>query len=210
MPFCHQCGSPLDAAAAQCPVCGRDTAAAPAASSAPAPAPAKGHSGRRFVPVFLVGILLLGVILMGGVLLLYDHARSSFPLDREGAEITIPYGKAASGQDSLSVARQLRFPVYPGATRMDSSTATEINGVGGQVATMSFVTADSVDRVMAFYRSRFPGAEVKAQSPQHGELRDFRDGRVTNVNAQWDGFQTQIDASIVQHEIALDKNAQRR
>lgn len=200
MPFCNQCGSPLDGGAAQCPVCGRGTTAAPAPPSASAQVPIKGHSGRRFVPIFLAAIVLLGVILMGGVLLLYYHARTRIHTNRDAAEITTPFGKIASGQNSLTVARQLRFPVYPGATRMDSESATEINGMGGQIATMTFVTADSVDRVMSFYRSQFPGAEIKAQSPQHGELRSVSDDRVTNVNAQWDGFQTKIDVSIVQHQ----------
>ena len=200
MPFCNQCGSPLDGNVAQCPVCGRSTTAAPAPPSAPAPVPAKGHSGRRFVPIFLVTIVLLGVILMGGVLLLYYHARTRIHTNRGEAEITTPFGKIASGQNSLKVARQLRFPVYPGSTRMDSESATEINGMGGQIATMAFVTADPVEKVMTFYRSQFPGAEIKAQSPERGELSYVSDDRVTHINAQWDGFQTKIDVSIVQHQ----------
>jgi hypothetical protein len=199
MPFCNQCGSPLEGGADRCPVCGRSTTAAPAPASS-SQVPARGHSGKRFVPIFLVAVVLLGVILMGGVLLLYYHARSGMQTKNGPAEITSPFGKIASGQDALKVARDLRFPVYPGSTRADSNSATEINSMGGQVATMSFVTPDPVANVMAFYRARFPGAEVKTQSDQHGSLNYFIDGRVTNVDAQWDGAQTQIQVSIVQHQ----------
>lgn len=202
MSFCNQCGSPLDGGAAQCPVCGRSTTASPATPTSPAPprTPAKGHSGKRFVPIFLVAVVLLGVVLMGGVLLLYYHARSSIHTNKGEAEITTPFGKVASGQDSLKLARQLHVPVYPGATRADSDSATEINGMGGQVATMAFVTADPVARVMTFYRGKFPAAEVKVQSDQHGELNVVGDDRVITITAQWDGAQTKIDVSIVQHQ----------
>ena len=200
MPFCNQCGSPLDDGAVQCPVCGRGASASPAASPAAPQVPAHGHSGKRFVPVFLAAIILLGVLLMGGVLLLYYHARTRIHTTAGAAEITTPFGKVASGQNSLVVARQLHFPVYPGATRLDADSATEINGMGGQVATMAFVTPDPVEKVMAFYRGQFPGAEIKTQSQQHGELNDVRDDRATNVNVQWDGAQSKIDVSIVQHQ----------
>lgn len=199
MPFCNQCGSLLEGGADRCPVCGRSTTAAPA----PTPSsqiPARGHSGKRFVPIFLVAVVLFGVILMGGVLLLYYHARSGFHTKNGAAEITSPFGKIASGQDALKVARELRFPVYPGSTRADSDSATEINGLGGQVATMAFVTPDPVAKVMTFYRSQFPGAEVKTETDQHGALNYATDDRVTSVDAQWDGAQTKIQVSIVQHQ----------
>jgi len=201
MPFCNQCGSPVESSAAQCPVCGKgaSTPAGTAPPAASAKVPATPHDGRKVVPVFLVVVILLGIALLGAILLLYYHSGGRVRLANGKAEVETPFGKVAAGQDSIAVAHQLNFPVYPGAVRADDDSATQIDGMNGKVATMTFATPDPVAKVLAFYRNQFPEAVVKTEDTEHGELSIVDVNRVTTVNAQWDGAKTQIDVSIVQH-----------
>lgn len=195
MPFCNQCGSPLDSnSSSSCPVCGRVPSSAPAPASAATPAvPAR---NRRFVLTFLLGVFTLGAVLLAAAFVVYLHYRPTLEKSRQ-ATVNTPFGKVSAGADPIAVARQIHLPVYPGARASDDSTQFE--GMATNVVSLGFVTPDPVRQVLDFYQGQYPSAVTHAEGSDRATLAIVEASRVLNIVANRDGGDTRIQISVVQH-----------
>lgn len=103
-------------------------------------------------------------------------------------------------------AAKLGAPVYPGATKSENGTiaVTQNNG-SHSVAT--FTTADSFDKVYAFYKAQLPSDAEKMKVEQGGsslasfQVADAKSNESTSVMIEGKGDETQI---IISHGNGAD------
>lgn len=159
--FCSQCGKPLAPAGVPAPSAASPTpATAPAAQPAPA-APAKGSS--PVLKIILIVVLILVFISVAGIgACVYGIYRAkkavteNFKMDERGksVEIQTPSGPLKLGQQAAKPGDTVAgVPVYPGATAQEGGGQLSFGdkfSIGGQ----DFVTDDSVEQVVEFYKEK--------------------------------------------------------
>ena len=220
MAFCTNCGSTMDANAHFCTKCGKSvtpsatapaaTAAAPAQSYAPpaqtytpqAVAPSSGGSNVLKIVLIVVGVfVLIGVLSAAGMIYtahrIRNRIRNGIYVSQNGKDSTVdtPFGRASTSKsDARSVARQIGVDVYPGAEGGESSTAQFGNMT---TASLKLTTDDSLDKVAAFYKSRFPNAMVSQEGSNKFTLvGGDKDGTLT-ITAESYGSGTRIEIAKV-------------
>ena len=213
--YCSKCGAALPPNAAVCSSCGtpvgsdvgQPTAAqpgAPPAASAPSPAgygaQAAGHPGAATYPppkksnntlkIILITIAVivgLGIVSVGVLGFVGWRA-----LHRAGN--TFSMGKNADVSEA-----DLGVPIYPGATGK-AGAAMRMNVAGNSVVTATYLTNDSKNSVLDFYRSKLGGSVTEGSSAQGASLSSSRvDGNVkesivvtVGPAAQADGASTRV------------------
>jgi len=176
--FCTKCGAAISAETQFCTACGAPTAAAPANPSAypaayppayppaayPPPAAAPPNSGSSAVKVILVIVgVIVGLGILGVAIFSFTVWRVArgIHVDGPNGQVTVntPGGTITANQAQTFTASELGTDIYPGAQsghgsmKMDLPTGSMMTGV--------FVTPDSKDQVVAFYKSKFgSGASV--------------------------------------------------
>ena len=199
MAFCNSCGAQITEGTQFCSKCGKPIAgglASSTAAAAPTPAAAGGNSGALKTILIIVGaIVLIGVVGIASLtfigLRLARHSRVM--QDGEHVKVETPFGTAETSKDPEEAAKELGVDVYPGAEsqKEGSSTATF-----GRVRTVSaaFQSSDSVDKVCAFYRSKFPSATVSSSDRNRCTIvsNDPPNMITINVEPNGDGSRFQI------------------
>ena len=163
--FCTKCGATLSDGTQFCTTCGAPVSAVPAAPAAyPQPAavpPSSGGSGVKIILIIVavfVGLGLLGTAIFGIAVWRIGHA---IHVDGSNGQVTLNTsgGKITANQSITYSASELGTDIYPGAQgghgsmKMDLPTASMVTGV--------FVTSDSKDQVVAFYKDKLgSGATV--------------------------------------------------
>jgi hypothetical protein len=176
MAFCTGCGAQIEDNAGFCTKCGTKTGvagqavSAGGAAAAPAMQPAtKSNNTVLKVVLVIVGIFVLfGVLAIAGVFYVGYKAANSVKVDGNSATIETPFGKLASTDDPVAVAKQLDVDLYPGAKSTETSGVVTI----GKMTTgaMTLQTSDSVQDVMNFYKSKYPNAQIITSGSAHGVM----------------------------------------
>jgi hypothetical protein len=220
MAFCTNCGSAMDANAHFCTKCGKNvsTASAPGAATGAAPAqsytpaagtytpgaaaPSPGGGNVLKVVLIVVGVFVfLGIVSIGGMIYaahrIKERIKHNVYVTEDGKDSTVetPFGRASTTHsDAKTVAHQMGVDVYPGSTGGESSTAQ----FGSMTtASIKLTTSDSVDKVAAFYKSRFPNAMMTSKDDGKFTLvGGDKEGTVT-ITAEPDGDQTRIEIAKV-------------
>jgi hypothetical protein len=171
--FCTKCGAQVIPGAYVCSACGTPVAAAPAPPApvqavplAPVP-PRQGTSALKVILIIVlifVGLGALGAATFGYVVWRAAHAirmaanGQQMSLSTPGGSFTANAGQTFSSSD-------LGTDIYPGAQpgkgsmRMTLPTGSMISAV--------YVTADSKDQVIAFYKNKFGSTNTTAyDSPE--------------------------------------------
>jgi hypothetical protein len=165
-----------------------------------APAAATGGGGGALKAILIVvGVLVLVAIL--GVASLgffvwraarHAHIRQ----DGDNVKVETPFGSVESTKDPQEAARNLGVEIYPGAeVRMNRS---ESHGVGAVfTATVNAETTDSVDKVCAFYKPKFPNAMVMSSQANQCTIVSNDDKSTVTINAKAQGDKTTLIISHV-------------
>jgi hypothetical protein len=114
---------------------------------------------------------------------------------QEGDHVKVetPFGTAETSKDPEEAAKDLGVDVYPGASaqKQGASTATF-----GKVRTVSaaFESDDTVEKVCAFYKSKFPSAPVSTSDQNRCTIvsNDPPNMITINVEPSGDGSKFQI------------------
>lgn len=220
MAFCTNCGSTMDTNAHFCPKCGKSVSTASSGTAAAATAPAQSYTppAQTYTPgvatpssgggnvlkvvLIVVGVFVfLGILSVGGMIYaahrIKERIKNNVYVRQNGADSTVetPFGRASTTHsDTKTVARQMGVDVYPGSVGGESSTAQFGNMT---TASIKLTTSDSVDKVAAFYKSRFPNAMMT--SNDNGKFTlvgGDKEGTVT-ITAEPDGDQTRIEIAKV-------------
>ena len=147
MAFCNSCGAVVS---------GGPTA--PAVTSV-APTPAGGSSALKVILIVvavIVGIGILGIATVG--IVGYRIAKNAH-VRQEGKHVSVetPFGNVETSQDPERAAKDMGVDVYPGAEVQKNGASSATFG-SIHTVTANFESSDSVDKVCAFYKSRFPNA----------------------------------------------------
>jgi hypothetical protein len=176
--FCTKCGAAVSAETQFCTACGAPTAAAPVNPSAypaayppaypaaayPPPAAAPPNSGSSAVKVILVIVgVIVGLGILGVAIFSFTVWRVARGIHVDGAngQVTVntPGGTITANQAQTFTASELGTDIYPGAD--GGHGGGKIDLPSGSMVTGVFVTPDSKDQVVAFYKSKFgSGASV--------------------------------------------------
>jgi hypothetical protein len=147
--FCTACGAPLTAAETSVPV----PSVAPYSSIGVAPASPNNNAVKIILIVvgIFVGLGILGAAIFGFTMWRISRA---VHVEGHGDDVTLhtPGGTFSTSKSQTFTAAELGVDPYPGATngqgsmKMDLPTGSMVTGV--------FVTSDSKDKVVDFYKSK--------------------------------------------------------
>jgi hypothetical protein len=176
--FCAKCGAEVSADQQVCAACGAPTgawtpmaaSAQPVAASAqpvaapvqPGAAPAKAGSGLLkivlIIVTIIVGLCIVGLGVGGYVLYKVGHAfHVSGTGDNAHVTMNTPGGTISAGASENFSASDLGTDLYPGAEAGKGGARMTLPG--GSWVSAVFVTPDSKDQVVSFYKSKL-GSEV--------------------------------------------------
>jgi hypothetical protein len=183
--FCTKCGAPLAAPMSAAPIGAVPTQSAymPPPSNAPATpytqpatgyvqpgaayvqpvaaAPVKGGSALKIILIIVAVFVGLGILSVAGIMFgIWRVSKVVHVSDngKGGVSITTPGGTYSAGNTPVS-ASDLGVDLYPGATQEQG--AVRINTPKGSAITATYVTSDSIDKVIDFYKGKLgPGASV--------------------------------------------------
>lgn len=204
--FCTKCGSPMAEGIQFCTSCGATVGqpqaamarppapAAPAPIAAPAAVPAgTPSSGSPIVKIILIVLALfmfLGILGMGSCLYIGYRAKqrlnqfqrqvtTSFPMPSGTREVhTQPSSPAGSANVQTGAVVDTGVPVYPGAVPAGGSGQMSLGTT--TVKTQQYLSDDSVDKVVAFYKEKIPAAQV-IQSGNQAAVQSFGSGGVLTI-----------------------------
>lgn len=201
MAFCNSCGAQLTEGTRFCskcgaPITGTTPAGGPSATPSAAQPDTGGSSGALRTILIVVGaVLLIGVVGIASLtfigLRLARHSRVT--QEGEHVKVETPFGTAETSKDPEQAAKDLGVAVYPGAEAQKEGAST---ATFGRVRTVSaaFQSDDSVEKVCAFYRSKFPDATVNSSDTDRCTIVSNHppDMITINVEPNGDGSRFQI------------------
>lgn len=219
--FCTKCGAAVSTETQFCTSCGAPTAVAPVSPAAyqpvayppppaatypqpgaayPPPAAAPPNSGSSAVKIILIVVaVFVGLGILGASIFAFTVWRVAHAIRVEGTngQVTVntPGGSITANQTQTFTASELGTDIYPGAEsghgsmKMDLPTGSMVTGV--------YVTPDSKDQVVAFYKSKFgSGASVydTANSALLTLNKDQQESIMVTIssNSSQDGGKTRI------------------
>jgi hypothetical protein len=168
--FCTKCGAASSSDTQFCTSCG-----APVAASASGPMPAQvvaypppaaappGSGGSAVKIILIVVAVVIGLGMLGSAIFAFTVWRVARSIRVEGpngqVSINTPGGTTSVNEAQTYSASELGTDIYPGAQgtrgsmKMDLPTGSMVTGV--------FITSDSKEQVVEYYRSKFgSGASV--------------------------------------------------
>jgi len=177
MKFCLKCGAQVGAPAAPAPAAAPPPAATPVAVP-PAGAAAVGASAAKAgSPILKIVLIVVGVFVFltvaGMVTCGYFayKAKQKFTSMVEttkttsGSEGTPEVSLEKGGEGSeAETAATVDVPPYPGATAAEGGGQFSFGGKGG-ISSQEYVTSDSVDQVLAFYKDKL-GSKAHIQESE--------------------------------------------
>lgn len=166
MAFCNSCGATLAEGTKFCSKCGKPVAGAsappPTVAGIPAPPPSTGGSGSLKTVLIVIGsVILVGILFVVALAFIGLHIakRSHVSQNGDSVKVETPFGTVETTKDADQAAKDLGVDIYPGAqVQKDGASSATFGGM--HTVTASFQSSDSSDKVCAFYRSKFPNANV--------------------------------------------------
>lgn len=213
MAFCNSCGATLTSGTRFCNKCGVPVLASTPVASAnppvvgapgtvPVPStPASGQSNALKIVLIVVGVVVLaGMMGMAAIGFIgwriAHHARVH--QDGDNVKVETPFGTVESNKDPEEAARSTGVDLYPGAHALKEGAATA-NFAGVHTASAMFESSDSLDKVAAFYKSKYPNAAVTSSGPNHCSIVSTGAKNLVTINLQTEGDGTKIEIATVSH-----------
>ena len=199
MAFCNSCGATLMPGTKFCNKCGAVAAGAPTAAPIASPlgqAPPTGGSSALKIILIVVGVIVLIGILGVASLGFFAHrmfSRSRVTHDGDHVKVETPFGNVETSQDPAQTARDLNVEIYPGATvNKNGATTATFGGVHSVSAQLE--SSDSLDKVCAFYKSKFPNPMVSTSDNNRCTIisNDQKNMITINIEAHGDASKIQI------------------
>lgn len=206
MAFCNSCGAPLTAGTRFCNKCGAAIAAAPPAPvvTTPVPVPPPPGNSSALKTVFIIIAVFVGLGILGIAMLavIGIHFAKHSHVTQEGDHVKVesPFGTVESSKDPEQAAKDLGIDVYPGAQVLKNGSASVSFGNMHTVAA-NFESSDSIDKVCAFYKSKFPGAKVATSDQNHCTIVSSDEKNMITINVQASGDTTKFQITSVSKKL---------
>ena len=174
--FCSKCGTELSPNAQLCAACGTPVAVPVlvAAAATPTAAPAQsGGSALKIILIILAVVVGLGILGMGAVGFFALRVAHAIHVSGNGSDVTIhtPGGSLSANTSETYTSADLGTDIYPGAISGKGSMRMTLPT--GSMVTAVYLTGDSKDQVLAFYKEKF-GSDAS--------IYDSSDGTVLTAN----------------------------
>jgi hypothetical protein len=200
MAFCNSCGAAIEPNGKFCPSCGKPAAAGGAAVAPPAAQAASKSGGNAVKIILIVVAVLVGLGILATATMTYVGYRiakaSRVHQEGEKTRVETPFGTVETNQDPQEISRRLGLDVYPGATALGNGVVnSEIAGT--KTVAANLVTDDSVDKVAAFYRDRFPKAQLSQGSGDRYNIMSTDERGMTTIGIVGAGGKTHISIAVV-------------
>jgi hypothetical protein len=194
MAFCNSCGATQEAGARFCAKCGAAPpagAASPVAASSLPTAQPQNNSAIKIVLMVVAAIVILGTMGVGFATFIgLRIARHAHIENKDGnVRVQTPFGAVQSTNDPNEASRNLGIDLYPGAQVLKGNTATM-----GAMHTVEaeFESDDSAERVLAFYASKLPNANVTVADQNHYTLVSTDKKNLITINIVPEDGKTRI------------------
>ncbi len=119
-----------------------------------APPPKSGSSSAVKIILIILGIFV-GLGLIVGSIVAYGVYRVAHSIHKDAdgnITVTTPKGTISANSSDTLTAADLGIAIYPGAT--EGKAGLRMNIAGKSMVTANFLTPDSPDKVMAFYKDK--------------------------------------------------------
>lgn len=211
MAFCNSCGATLNAGTRFCNKCGApQTASTPAPTPPPAatpappmavtptPAPTGGSSALKIILIVIAVIVGIGILGVGTVSFLAYRVLHSSHVSQDGNHVKVetPFGTVESSKDPAQAAKDLGIDIYPGAVAQKTGSASATFG-SIHTVTAVFESSDSVDKVCAFYKSKFPNAMTTSSDQNRCTIVSNDQKNMVTINIETHGDNTKFQISNV-------------
>ena len=194
MAFCNSCGATLEPGARFCPKCSTTVpvVAAVPATVPPAPAtPSQGSGALKVILIVVAVVFVLGILGIGTLVFVVRRvAQNSHVRNKDGnVRVETPFGSVQSTNDPNEASRNLGIDLYPGAHVLKGNTAS----IGGMhTVEAEFETDDSAEKVMAFYSSKFPNANVTTKDQNHYAIVSTNNNNLITITIEPEESKTRI------------------
>ena len=164
--FCTSCGAPIGAAAAPpsgfvAPASNAPGSSAPAYAAPVAVQQKSGSSALKIILIVVAVFVGLGILSVAGFMFFIWHVSKAVHISQNGGgsvTVSTPGGSFSAGNANVT-ASDLGVDIYPGATQQKG--AVRVSTPNGTAVTAAFVTNDSMDKVVDFYKGKLgSGASV--------------------------------------------------
>ncbi len=209
MAFCNSCGATLSAGMKFCNKCGAaqaDAVTSPGATFAPpatvmAPAPPPSTSGGSALKIILivvaviVGIGILGMVTCGVVV---HRAIKNARVSQQGDSVKAdtPFGSFETSKDPEKIAKDIGVDLYPGAEMQKNASASVTMG-SIHTVTAILMSSDPVDKVCAFYKEKFPDANVASSDQSRCSFVSNDQKNMITIKVEPDGDSTKLQITNV-------------
>jgi len=199
MAFCNSCGATLEPGARFCPKCGATVpmpVPIPAAVPSTAAPSQQGSGTLKIILVIVAVIIALGVLGIGTMVFVVRRiAHNSHIQNRDGnVRVETPFGTVQSTNNPDEASHNLGIDPYPGARVLKGNTAI----IGGMhTVEAEFETDDSAEKVMAFYSSKLPNANVTTKDQNHYSIVSTDNNNLITITIQPEDNKTGIKIASV-------------
>ena len=186
--FCSKCGAELSTDAYACTACGAPVAAAVAAAPAavvmpvqPAAAPAKSGSSALKIVLIIVAVFVgLGILGAGAFGFMVWRIAHAVHVSGPNGQVTMttPGGTVTANTSETYSASDLGTDIYPGA--QPSKGSLRMTLPNGSMVSAVYVTGDSKDQVLAFYKGKF-GSNASIFDAPTGTVLTLNKGQQESV-----------------------------
>lgn len=206
--FCSKCGAAISPGAQSCSSCGTPIVAAvpPAQPTVayvpPVAAPAKSGSSALKIVLIIVGVIVaFGVLAIGTVGYIGYRVAHSVNVSKDGSKVSVNVPGAGSFSANSSqkfTAEELGADIYPGATTGKGSA--RMTTPAGSWITAVYVTSDSKDKVLAFYKDKLGDSASVIDTPDGAIVslkKSEQEGVVITITANSSEYSGKTQVAIV-------------
>jgi flagellar basal body-associated protein FliL len=184
--------------------------ASPTVAAPPTPPiahpPAQGSSALKIILIVIGVIFLLGILGIGTMVFVVRRIAHNSHIRNEGGNVRVetPFGTVQSTSDPNEAARNLGIDQYPGAKVTKGNSAT----IGGMhTVDAEFESNDSPEKVMAFYSSKFPNANVSNKDNDGYTIVSTNNNNLITIKIQSDDGKTRIKIANVSGKNMMGGNS---
>ncbi|MGA2350378.1 MAG: hypothetical protein ABSF70_08105 [Terracidiphilus sp.] len=160
--YCARCGTELSPNELICKSCGAAAATGDAVAAfipSTAPPEKSGSSALKVVLIVIAVVVGLGILGLGAIGFIgYRIAKNVHVDPNGGVTMSTPMGNITTTPDESISASDLGVAVYPGAQATHKGMRMEMPGASGVI--LEFLTSDSPDKVLAFYKNELGSGAV--------------------------------------------------
>jgi hypothetical protein len=211
MAFCNSCGTTITQGTRFCSKCGAPILASGFASSSsatpPSPVPGTGPvqtpaqgggNALKVVLIVIAVVVVIGALCIGALTFVGLHLARKSHVTQEGDHVKVetPFGTMESSKDPEQVVKNIGVDIYPGAEVQKDGAASATFG-NLRTVNADFESSGSVDKVCAFYRSKFPNANVSTSDENHCTIISNVSPNVITINVEPKGDGSRFHISSV-------------